>query len=207
MKTLIKLAAGTSAALALAGTAQAGCGGGLYCGSSTGTSSLPPLSSYFGGSSGSYASGSSHSSYGGSLSAYEASARYGSGSISSTYSDGGYTGSGVELAYGGSTYGFSGPAATAPGLGAGESLQATSCPVSVHNPEGARVLGCYNVVKKVVTPVATTSYYRVVRPVVYVRYPVPVPVPYTVYSPCASSVYYSRYGGYGPQGGYGGRCW
>lgn len=94
------------------------------------------------------------STYAGELSQYEASARYGSGSISDTYSDGN-----VEM------YGFSG---TLPGLGQNESLQATNCPTAVYNPNGGRVLGCYNVVK----PAPKTTYYRVVRPVIYVRYPV-----------------------------------
>ena len=183
--TFLKLAAAAAASLAFAGAAQAGCGGSsMYCGSSTGTSSLPPLSSYFA------ASG--------------ASAGYSSYSTSSSY-----TASTPML-------GFSGSPSSAPGLGAGESLQATSCPVSVDAAPGARVLGCYSVVRRVAAPVASTTYYRVVRPVIYVRYPVPVPVPYTVnvgsygygygYGSCASGVAYSRYGGYGPQGYYGGRC-
>lgn len=69
------------------------------------------------------------------------------------------------------------------GLGVNESLQPTTCPVAVHNPEGAQVLGCYNVVKPVPAPVVQTrtivqtvpTVYQVVRPVVYLRYPVPVP--------------------------------
>lgn len=186
MKTLLKLAAGTAATLTLAGAAQAGCGGGLYCGASTGTSSLPPLSSYFGGGSSSYSasygSTSSHApAY--TMSTSQASSAYGTGSISSSYTLGSTA-----------TYGFSGSPASAPGLGYGESLQPTSCPVSVNSPAGSKVLGCYSVVRKVAAPVARTSYYQVVRPVVYVRYPVPVPVPYTVYSPCATNVAWSRYG-------------
>lgn len=97
----------------------------------------------------------SQSSYGGEMSQYEASARYGSGSISNTYTDGN-----VEM------YGFSG---SLPGLGQNESLQATNCPTTVYNPNQGRVLGCYNVVKPAPK---TTTYYRVVRPVIYVRYPV-----------------------------------
>jgi len=100
------------------------------------------------------ASSYSQSSYGGELSQYEASARYGSGSISNAYTDGN-----VEM------YGFSG---TLPGLGQNESLQATNCPTAVYNPQGGQVLGCYNVVK----PAPRTTYYRVVRPVIYVHYPV-----------------------------------
>jgi hypothetical protein len=62
------------------------------------------------------------------------------------------------------------------GLGQNEGLRPTTCPVAVHNPEGGRVLGCYNVVRRVAQPVTKTTYYRVVRPIIYVRYPVPVPV-------------------------------
>ena len=192
VKTFLKLAAGTVATLSLAGAAQAGCGAGsLYCGASTGTSTLPPLSSYYAhGASGHAVSSYSAPSY--TMSHSQASSSYGSGSISSTYS--------LD-----STYSFSGPVSSAPGLGAGESLQPTSCPVSVDSPAGSRVLGCYSVVRKVYAPVARTTYYRVVRPVVYVRYPVPVPVPYTVYSPCATNVAWSRYGDYHRYGyGHGG---
>ena len=217
MKTLIRIAAGTAATLALAGTAQAGCNTGTYCSGSsymgqsyssnsvstpsyttssasggyTGSSSLPPLSSYFDGNanSTSYAA-SSYSS----ADSYASS--YPSGSISSSYTLDDTT-----------VYGFSGSTTSAPGLGMGESLQATSCPVNVDAAPGSRVLGCYSVVRQVQAPVAKTTYYRVVRPVVYVRYPVPVPVPYAVTSPCATNVAYSRYGdyhygGYGYRGGY-----
>ncbi len=72
------------------------------------------------------------------------------------------------------------------GMGPNERLCPTQCPVSVHNPEGGKVLGCYNVCKPVaptVTPVHVQSYIRVVRPVIYVRYPVPTPVPVPVYLP------------------------
>ena len=214
----LKASAGLAASLALAGAAQANCG--TYCnavggtmasyegghsyvssGGYTGTSTLPPLSSYF--DSTRYAStagyGSSYSTTSYTMSDAQASATYGSGSISSTYAGGD-----VQI------YGFSGT----PDLGAGESLQATNCPVNVVGAsDGSRVLGCYNVVRQEVRPVANTTYYRVVRPVVYVRYPVPVPVPYTVNVPsygyaggCGRSVHYSRYGGYGPQGGFGLGC-
>ena len=84
------------------------------------------------------------------------------------------------------------------GLGANESLQPTSCPVSVHNPGGAKVLGCYNVIKpkpvvrtvvrKVVHTVPTV--YQVVRPVIYVRTPVPV-----CNTCCTPKTVFSRYGG------------
>lgn len=136
------------------------------------------------------------------MSSAAADAAYGTGSISSAYEGGN-----VEM------FGFSGSATSVAGLGYGESLQATNCPVNVYNPTGARVLGCYNVVK----PVPQTNYVRVVRPVVYVRYPVPTPVPVPYYvnyntsyhaGGCAGS--YSnatRYGGYGLAGlGGFGRC-
>ncbi len=100
------------------------------------------------------------------------------------------------------TYSFSGSTSTVSGLGPNESLRATSCPVNVYNPNQGQVLGCYNVVK----PVPQTTYYRVVRPVVYVRYPVPVAVPYPVYGHGAYG-----HGGYGHghgyhHGQYGGGC-
>ena len=109
------------------------------------------------------------------MSAYQADSTYGTGSISQTYSDS-------------NTYGFSGSTTSVPGLGYNESLQATNCPVNVYGSGEGTVLGCYNVVK----PVPQTTYYRVVRPVVYVRYPVPVAVPYT--SPCHTYKISSRYG-------------
>ena len=113
---------------------------------------------------------------------------------------------------------FSGSTSSVAGLGMNESLQATNCPVGVSGlSEGSRVLGCYNVVTPVAQPVARTTYYRVVRPVVYVRYPVSVPVAVPVYghgagiSPCQASARYrsgynagySRYGtGYGYASGH-----
>ena len=101
-------------------------------------------------------------------------------------------------------YGFSGSTSSVSGLGYGESLQSTNCPVNVYNPDGGRVLGCYNVVK----PVPQTNYVRVVRPIIYVRYPVPVAVP--TYSACNVVTHYSRYGGrawnQGLGYGYGRRC-
>ena len=121
-----------------------------------------------------------------------ADATYGTGSISSAFEGGN-----VEL------FGFSGSPTSVPGLGAGEHLQATNCPVNVYNPTGARVLGCYDVVKQV----PQTNYVRVVRPVVYVRYPVatPIPVPYYVnqnVNPCGGTFASndSRYGGFNNQG-------
>lgn len=145
MSRTLKTAILSAAALALATAANAGDYSHSYSASSYGPSYN--ASSYNQSSYG-------PSSYGGVMSQYEASARYGSGSISESYTDGN-----VEM------YGFSG---TLPGLGHNESLQATNCPTAVYNPEGGRVLGCYNVVK----PVPKTTYYRIVRPVIYVRYPV-----------------------------------
>ena len=68
------------------------------------------------------------------------------------------------------------------GMGPNERLCPTKCPVDVYNPEGGKVLGCYNVCKTapVVRPVQVQSYIRVVRPIIYVRYPVPTPVPVPV---------------------------
>lgn len=102
------------------------------------------------------------------------------------------------------TYGFSGSPASLPGLGYNESLRPTTCPTAVYNPNGGKVLGCYNVVK----PVAQTSYYRIVRPVIYVRYPVPVAVPQYGYSQCGSKNNASRYGGatYGHSFGFRSNC-
>lgn len=225
MSRLITTVAAFAATTLMSSAAFAGCNSGTYCNSMSQTSSLPSLSSWSGSNystssytaapsystssytsapSYSYSSGSSYStdpmyntsysygtsnSYTGSVSSSYADATYGTGSISNAY-----TGSDVEL------FGFSGSTSSVAGLGAGESLQATSCPVSVHNPGGGRVLGCYNVVK----PVPQTTYYRVVRPVVYVRYPVPVAVPY--YSGCTVVTHASRYGdrwGYGGFKGFG----
>jgi len=166
----IKSVAVIGTSFALAGTAFAG---------GSHHSTLPSLSSW-----------SSHNSPTTSystLSSAEADARYGTGSISETYtlSD---------------SYSFSSTSVSIPGLGHNESLRATTCPVNVHGAsDEATVVGCYNVVK----PIPQTNYYRVVRPIIYVRYPVPYPV--TVAIPTCQSqmaVHYSRYGGYGPQGGY-----
>ena len=203
MSRIITTVAAIAATTFMSSAAFAGCNSGTYCTSSGQSSSLPALSSWSGSSyssastytsapSYSYSSSSSYStdpmyntaysygtsnSYAGSVSSSYADATYGTGSISNAY-----TGSDVEI------YGFSGSTSGVSGLGAGESLQATSCPVSVYNPGGGRVLGCYNVVK----PVPQTTYYRVVRPVVYVRYPVPVAVPY--WSGCSVVTHTSRYG-------------
>lgn len=191
MSRLITTVAAIAATTLMSSAAFAGCNSGTYCTSSS-QSSLPSLSSWSGSSHSTdpmqntaYSYGTSNS-YAGSVSSSYADATYGTGSISNTY-----TGSDVEL------FGFSGSTSSVAGLGAGESLQATSCPVSVHNPSGGKVLGCYNVVK----PVPQTTYYRVVRPVVYVRYPVPVAVPY--YSGCTVVTHASRYGDRWGNGGFG----
>jgi hypothetical protein len=176
---IFKGAATVVATLSLASAASANCGANMYCGQ---TSSAQPISSW---------TGQTDTAYGVNLpgtfqpsraysemSSYQADSTYGTGSVSQTYSDD-------------STYGFSGSTASVPGLGQNESLQATNCPVNVYNNGEGTVLGCYNVVK----PVPQTTYYRVVRPVVYVRYPVPVAVPYS--SPCNTVTHYSRYGDFG----------
>ena len=173
-------AAALVATLSLAGAASASCGSGMYCGQ---TSSPAPLSSWSGHTGASYSFNGTSDRYTPSqaystMSSYQADSTYGTGSISQTYSDT-------------NTYGFSGSTASVPGLGYNESLQATNCPVNVYGSGEGTVLGCYNVVK----PVPQTTYYRVVRPVVYVRYPVPVAVPYT--SPCHTVTHYSRYGDFG----------
>jgi len=210
MSRIFTTVAALAATTLMSSAAFAGCNSGTYCNS--GSSSLSPLSSWSSTStsgatytspsymSSSYGSGSDYSSassvsgnsFGGVLSSAAADATYGTGSISSAYEGGN-----VEM------FGFSGSTSSVPGLGMGESLQATNCPVGVYNPTGARVLGCYNVVKQV----PQTNYLRVVRPIVYVRYPVPtaVPIPYYVnYNAgfnaggCgAPAINASRYGGYG----------
>jgi len=112
------------------------------------------------------------------------------------------------------------------GMGSNEFLSATTCPTSVYNPGGAKVLGCYSVVKKapvpvyrpapVVVPQTHYQQVRVVRPIIYVRYPVPTPVPVyqqnfshyshsSQYQSGGCGVAYSRYGNNWPRmGGCGG---
>ena len=210
MSRIFTTVAAIAATTLMSSVAFAGCNSGTYCNS--GSSSLSPLSSWSSTStsgatytspsymSSSYGSGSHYSSassvsgnsFGGVLSSAEADATYGTGSISSAYEGGN-----VQM------FGFSGSPTSVPGLGAGEHLQATNCPVNVYNPTGARVLGCYDVVKQV----PQTNYVRVVRPVIYVRYPVatPIPVPYYVnqnVNPCGGTFASngSRYGGFNNQG-------
>ena len=195
---LFKGAAVTVATLSFASAASAGCGSSMFCGSSGATSAIPAsLMTYESSASGSWSGtsagyGSSttwspSSSYSTTMSSTQADATYGTGSISETYSAP-------------TTYSFSGSPQGLTGLGHNESLQPVNCPVNVHGTGEGRVLGCYNVVK----PVPQTTYYRVVRPVIYVRYPVPVAVPYT--SPCNTIKNYSRYGDWGMGGYRGPRC-
>jgi len=190
---IFKGVAAMVATVSLASAASASCGSSIYCGQTH--SSPQPLSTW--------TAAQSAQSYGGVnlpgtfqpvqsysqsslMSSAQADATYGTGSISETYSDNSF-------------YGFSGSTASVPGLGANESLQATNCPVNVYGSGEGQVLGCYNVVK----PVPQTTYYRVVRPVIYVRYPVPVAVPFT--SPCYTVKQFSRYGDF-YNGGLRGGC-
>ncbi len=162
----IKTTAILGATIALAGTATAG--GNHH-------STLPSLGSWT-----SHSGSHFTTSHSGVLSASEATAKYGSGSISDTFES-------FDTRY------FAG--SSGPDLAYGESLQATNCPVNVHGvSEGSEVVGCYNVVRQV----PQTTYYRVVRPVIYVRYPVHYPVP--VYTQSCGQVIQgpaSRYGGFG----------
>ena len=85
-----------------------------------------------------------------------------------------------------------------PGLGANERLTPTSCPVNVNGLEsGQSVLGCYQVEKQQTTNVryhlGAPTTVRYVRPIVYVRYPVPTPV-YSVPYPVPTPVYAPIYG-------------
>ena len=105
------------------------------------------------------------------MSSIQADATYGTGSISQTYSGG-----------------FSDSSATIAGLGHNEGLRARNCATTVHGGGEGRVIGCYDVVQQV----PQTTYYRTIRPVINVRYPVPVPVPFT--SPCHTFKIHSRYG-------------
>lgn len=57
-----------------------------------------------------------------------------------------------------------------PGLAPDERLCPTTCPVSVHNPNGGIVKDCYNICKVASAPVAP--------PVQHIIQPVPVPVQY-----------------------------
>lgn len=161
--------------------------------------SVPSLGSRFAGgssTSGGYAGGSGDMSVSNS----------GSGSVSATYTDNSsnsYSNTNITVVP--FSTGDSAPLSssyTLPGLGASETLTPTSCPVAVHNPSGAKVLGCYSVSRPAPAPAPQVHYTRVVRPVVYVRYPVPTPVPYTVNVPYPVRVNGLRNVGY--QTGFGG---
>jgi hypothetical protein len=260
---LIKITMGLVAATALGATAQAGCPvvtkttcvtcvvtppppSCVKCdGPRTGTSSLPPLSSYFehqarcgtttptyrplatsysgasahagASSAGSTASASSHaaaSSAG--ASSYARASAYAGGGVSqasayasassgahatataraSSYASTTNHAPVVTSTYHGHQYRYEGFSGTYSGLGHNERLHPTRCPVAVHNPQHHQVAGCYKVVKqwtppKIHQPAPHRVFYRVVRPVIYVRYPVPV----CVTGPCAPQPYQrSRYG-------------
>lgn len=260
---LIKITVGLAAATALGATAQAGCPvvtkttcvtcvvtpppppTCVKCdGPRTGTSTLPPLSSYFeyqarcgtttptyrpvatsysgasahagASSSGSTSSASGHaaaSSAG--ASSYASASAYAGGTASqaSAYASASSGAQATATAhassyastrhapvitstYQGHQYRYEGFSGTYGGLGHNERLHPTRCPVAVQNPQHHQVAGCYKVVKQwtppqVHQPAPHRVYYRVVRPVIYVRYPVPV----CVTGPCAPQPYQrSRYG-------------
>ena len=199
----------------------------LYSGgSSHSSSSYAPSTSYSSHSS-SYAPSTSYSSY---SSSYTPSVSYSSGYSSSSSSSSCPSGSsrgadGLCMSHSsGSSYSTDShtivPFSTSvssisnyrlDGMGANEHLSPTTCPVSVHNPSGGKVLGCYSVVKPapvvvrpapVIVRVPTYRQVRVVRPIVYVRYPVPVAVPY-LRPTCNAVTSWSRYGGNWPRAGWG----
>jgi hypothetical protein len=222
-KKMIVSSLGAISTLAFAGTAQADCHSSTHCHSSTSTAAHsaynpPALSTWSAHNAAAHsstapiryssASSQSSTSYAAAPIRYQTSSRavssaacpagstrqadgiclsttsaFGSSSISAAYSD--YSVAPLTRS-------------VMSGLGANESLQPTSCPVSVHNPGGAKVLGCYNVIKpkpvvrtvvrKVVHTVPTV--YQVVRPVIYVRTPVPV-----CNTCCTPKTVFSRYGG------------
>lgn len=83
---------------------------------------------------------------------------------------------------GASSYGSVPASQRLPGLAADEYLCPTDCATSVNVPAGGRVLDCFKVCKKAAPAPAPvyqsyTQAYQVVRPVVYVNYPVPVALP------------------------------
>ncbi len=88
------------------------------------------------------------------------------------------------------------------GLGANESLAPTSCPVDVQGLQsGQSVLGCYQVMKQNTSTVryhyGAPNTVRVVRPIIYVRYPVPtpvIPVPVPVPTPVPGPVFGPGFG-------------
>lgn len=137
---------------------------------------------------GSYAGQTRHTTgytSGGHMSGTQATRRYGSGSVSRSYSNNNhrivpFSTNATNI----STHRIA-------GMGANEVLTPTQCPVSVYNPNGGQVMGCYSVgtvaprrtttVTRTVTRRIVPHRVRVVRPIIYVRYPVPVPFP--VYQP------------------------
>jgi hypothetical protein len=146
-------------------------------------------------------SGSSYSTpttYAGSVSDAYADATYGSGSISQAYEDTSY----VPFSSGSMTSSGTISGLSIAGMGASEEL----CPVDCAQPVGSvgsgRVLGCYAVCKPAPQPVTYTTYTQVVRPVIYVRYPVPYAVPYAVQGPA----HFSRYADHAHRGGYAPNC-
>ena len=164
------------------GTCLMTSGSSVYMGSTSPSYSSTPLHSYRGQSS--YVINNSYAS---TMSDSEADYRYGSGSISETYTDRSstivpFTTTSANL----SSY-------RVPGMGANEFLSPTHCPVNVYNPEGVQVLGCYQVSKPAPVRLITPRYHtvRVVRPIVYVHYPVHVPVAVPV---CRNQHWHSRYG-------------
>ncbi|MGJ8560108.1 MAG: hypothetical protein ACSHX3_07720 [Litorimonas sp.] len=257
MSKLIKITLGLVAATALGATAQAGCPvvtkttcvtcvvtpppPCVKCdGPRTGTSTLPPLSSYFDhqarcgttpvyrpvhrptvtsysgasahagasssgstSSANSFATASAHaggttsqaSAYA-SASASAASGAHATATARATSYASSHHAPVVTSTYQGHQYRYEGFSGTYGGLGHNERLHPTTCPVAVHNPQRHKVAGCYKVVKqwtppKVHRPAPQQVFYRVVRPIIYVRYPVPV----CVTGPCAPQHYgRSRYG-------------
>lgn len=141
-------------------------GSSSYTGSSSYSYSSTPLNSYRGQSS--YSSNDTITV----MSDSEADRRYGSGSISGPYTDG----SNTIVPF--TTTSTSVSNYRVPGMGANEFLSPTNCPVNVYNPGGAKVLGCYQVSKPAPVRVSVPNYHtvRVVRPIIYVRYPVPTPI-------------------------------
>lgn len=269
MSKLIKITLGLVAATALGATAQAGCPvvktSCVTCvvtpppppptcvtcdGPRTGTSTMPPLSSYFEhqarcgttppyrpahrptvtsysgasahagtsssgstSSANSYATASAHagasshasaSAYAGAstsqASAYASASASSGAQATATARATSYASSNhapvVTSTYQGHQYRYEGFSGSYSGLGHNERLHPTTCPVAVHNPQRHQVAGCYKVVKqwtppKVHRPAPQQVFYRVVRPIIYVRYPVPV----CVTGPCAPQHYgRSRYG-------------
>lgn len=164
---------------------------------STYSSVSAPVS--YSSSSSTYSSYSTPStSYAGSLSDSYADATYGSGSISQAYEDTSYVPfSGGSLTSSGTISGLS-----VAGMGANEELCPVDCAQPVGSTGSGRVLGCYAVCKPAPQPVTYTTYTQVVRPVIYVRYPVPYAVPYTV----PGNVHFSRYADHAHRGGYAPNC-